>query len=496
MSTDQTSAPSGERAPGRIDAEVWTIVTVLILGSIMTVLDTTIVNIALQSLSHDFHTTLRDVQWVVSAYLLSLAAVIPLTAWAARRFGPKRVYLVSIVLFTLGSALCGLATSTGELIAFRVIQGVGGGTIVPVGQMIMVKAAGPRNLARVMSALSVPVVLAPVVGPTVGGLLLDNVGWRWIFFVNVPIGVLAVITGLRKLPSGGREDAGRLDVVGLALVATGLVGVTYGLAEVGSSAEGLTHVVLPLAAGLLLVGAFVLHALRTTRPLLNVRLYLNKAFSAASVSTFGLGAAFFGGMILLPLYFQTVRHQSPVATGLLLAPRGLGALAASWLSGRMTDRLGAGVTAAIGAFITVVFTVPFALLGADTSYLVIGATMVIQGFGIVLAFTPTMTAAFRALGRNDINDASSQLNIVMRVGGSIGTAILTIILENNLNHAGGSLSAQAAAFSIAFRWVLAISAVAVVPIVVLVLVERRHAKMASGEDGGTLAPAPHLVEVE
>jgi EmrB/QacA subfamily drug resistance transporter len=496
MSSDQISAPSGERTPGRIDAEVWAIVTVLILGSIMSVLDTTIVNIALQSLSRDLHTSLRDVQWVVSAYLLSLAAVIPLTAWAARRFGPKRLYLVSIVLFTVGSALCGLATSTGELIVFRVIQGVGGGTIVPVGQMIMVKAAGPRNLARVMSALSVPVVLAPVVGPTVGGLLLDNVGWRWIFFVNVPIGVVAVLTGLRKLPSGGREDAGPLDLVGLVLVASGLVGVTYGLAEVGSSDGGLAHVIVPLVGGLLLVAAFVVHALRIARPLLDVRLYLNKAFTAASVSTFGLGAAFFGGMILLPLYFQTVRHESAVSTGLLLAPRGLGALAASLLSGRMTDRIGAGLTAAIGALITVLFTVPFVALGPHTPYAVIGPVMVIQGFGTVLAFTPTMTAAFRALSPGHINDASSQLNVVMRVGGSIGTAILTVILQSHLTKAGASLGGQAAAFGTAFSWVLAISAVAVLPISVLVVLERRHARRPSRPDEATPGSSPQLVEVE
>jgi EmrB/QacA subfamily drug resistance transporter len=472
---------------------VWAIVTVLILGSIMSVLDTTIVNIALQSLSRDLHTKLGNVQWVISAYLLSLAAVIPLTAWSARRFGAKRLYLVSIVLFTLGSALCGVAHSIGQLILFRVLQGAGGGTIVPVGQMILVKASGPRNLARVMSALSVPVVLAPVVGPTVGGLILDNVGWRWIFYVNVPIGVVAVLTGLRKLPSDPSENAGPLDLAGFALVATGLVGVTYGLAEVGSSSNALTHIAIPLVGGILLVAAFVVRALRIRHPLLNVRLYLSKGFTAASLTTFGLGAAFFGGMILLPLYFQTVRLESALTTGLLLAPRGLGAMGGSWLSGRMTDRLGAGTTAAIGVSVTILFTVPFVMLGAHTPYVILGPVMVVQGFGTVLAFTPTTTAAFRALRPAQINDASSQLNIVMRVGGSIGTAILTVILQSHLTEAGHSLTAQAHAFGIAFWWVLAISAVAVIPTCALVVIQRRQERAPAPTEDANVEARPHLI---
>ncbi len=475
---------------------MWRILVVVILGMVMSVLDTTIVNIALESLSRDLHTALGEVQWVVSAYLLSLAAVIPITAWAARRFGSKRVYLVSIVMFTLGSALCGLASSTGELIVFRIIQGAGGGMLVPVGQMILVKASGPRNLARVMSAFSVPVVLAPVLGPTIGGLLLDNVGWRWIFYVNVPIGVLAFIAGLRRLRSDPPEDPGRFDLTGLVLVATGLVGLTYGLAEVGSSSDGMTHVAIPLAGGVVLVAGYVVRALRMRQPLLDMRLYANKAFSAASVVTLGLGSALFGGMILLPLYFQTVRHQDAVYTGLLLAPRGIGAAVSSWVSGRMTDGVGAGITAAVGGVITVVCSVPFVMLGAHTPYTVTTFAMLFQGFGIGMTFTPATTAAFRALRPEQVNDASPQLNIIMRVGGSIGTAILTVILQHQLLRAGQSVAAQASAFASTFWWVLAITAVAVIPAFSLIVIERRQMRNPFGADGPTTEPAPRLVEAE
>src|SRR3954453_11095894 len=234
----------------RMTPQVWRIAIVVILGAIMSVLDTTIVNVALDTLSRDLHTSLDGIQWVVTGYMLALAAVIPVTGWAATRFGSRRLYLISLVLFTAGSALCGLAWSPESLIAARVLQGLGGGMLMPIGQMILVKAAGPRNLPRVMSAIGVPIILAPVFGPTLGGLLLEHAGWQWIFLVNVPIGAVALVTALRLLPHDAPEEAGSLDAIGLVLVAAGLVGVTYGLAESGS-AGSLTdaHVLVPALTG-------------------------------------------------------------------------------------------------------------------------------------------------------------------------------------------------------------------------------------------------------
>src|ERR671938_1963947 len=184
----------------RISPHIWRVAVVVILGAIMSVLDTTIVNVALDSLAKDLHSSLDDIQWVVTGYMLALAAVIPITGWAASRFGARRLYLISLVLFTAGSALCGLSWSTGTLIGARVLQGLGGGMLMPIGQMILVKAAGPRNMAKVMSAIGVPIILAPVLEPTLGGLLVEHAGWQWIFFVNLPVGIAAVIAALRLLP--------------------------------------------------------------------------------------------------------------------------------------------------------------------------------------------------------------------------------------------------------------------------------------------------------
>src|ERR1700756_3870801 len=185
----------------RIDAFVWRVSAVVVIGSIMSILDTTIVNVALDTLSRELHSTIDKIQWVANGYLLALAAVIPVTGWAARRFGAKRVYLVSLVLFTAGSALCGLASSSEELIIFRVLQGIGGGMLLPIGQLMLAEAAGPKRMGRVMSIVAVPMMLAPILGPALGGVIVDNLPWQWIFYVNVPIGAIAVVTALRVLPS-------------------------------------------------------------------------------------------------------------------------------------------------------------------------------------------------------------------------------------------------------------------------------------------------------
>jgi EmrB/QacA subfamily drug resistance transporter len=219
----------------RIERHVWRISFVVILGSVMSILDTTIVNVALRTLGRDLHATIADIQWVITGYMLSLAAVIPATGWAARRYGAKRIYLLSLVLFTVGSALCGAATSVNELIVFRVVQGVGGGMLLPVGQLMMAQAAGPKRMGRVMSVVAVPAMLAPILGPTLGGLIVDSISWRWIFFVNLPVGIAAFVAGLRLLPHGERLPTDPLDVRGLVLMATGIQLVTYGLAEIGAN---------------------------------------------------------------------------------------------------------------------------------------------------------------------------------------------------------------------------------------------------------------------
>jgi EmrB/QacA subfamily drug resistance transporter len=462
-----------KQSTDKIEPYVWKIAGVVILGMMMSILDTTIVNVALDTLGRDLHSTIAQIQWVATGYLLALAAVIPLTGWAARRFGAKRVYLSSIVLFTIGSALCGLAESSTSLILFRVLQGIGGGMIMPVAQMIMAEVAGPKRMGKVMGVVVMPAMLAPILGPVVGGLILENLHWSWIFFVNVPIGIIAAILGMRMLPDSKLGEAGKLDVVGLILLVTGMPLIVYGLSEIGTQGSFTAPaVVWPIVAGIAMLLAFGRHALRTERPLLDVRLYANRIFAAASLTTFGLGAALFGAMILVPLYYQQVRGESVIVTGLLVGPQGLGMLFVAPFTARLTQRFGGGRVAIVGVSILCLTSLPFAFIGADTSILGISLLLLLRGVGIGLSFIPTTTVAFASLRTDQLSDATPQMNVLQRVGGAIGTAVLAVVLQRA--SAGASTPAElAGAFGTAYWWAFGIAMLAFIPCVVLLRAERQ-----------------------
>jgi EmrB/QacA subfamily drug resistance transporter len=458
----------------------------VVFGVLMSMLDTTIVNIAIRTLAVRLHGSLPSVQWVVTGYLLALAAVLPLAGWLCDRFGARRVYVWSIAVFTLASAACALSGSLGELIAFRVVQGASGAVTMPAGQMILVRVAGRERLARVMGTLTIPVVMAPIFGPVIGGLLLEHAGWQWIFLVNLPFGMAAVPLALWLLP----RDAGtavpakaraaakaapaspvrRLpDLPGLLLASGGTAAVTYGLASAGGQTS---RVLIPIAVGLVLLAVFTMRSLRIARPLLDVRLYRSPAYAASSVMYFALGATVFGAMILLPLYFQSVRHQDPVVTGLLVAPTGIGVALATRLASHLTDRIGSGRTAFIGGLIAAAGTVPFLFLGPATSYVWLAAAGMVRGCGISLCLIPATAAVYRAIPPAKISDGTTQVNVLNRLGGSTGTALFTVVVQHAL--AGAATPAGAAsAYGLAFRWALGTAILIVLPAALLARVESR-----------------------
>jgi EmrB/QacA subfamily drug resistance transporter len=443
----------------------------VVFGGLMSMLDTTIVNVALRTLSVRLHADLSSVQWVVTGYLLALAAVLPLAGWAADRFGARRMYVVSIAVFTATSVACGFSSSIGALIGFRVLQGAAGALTMPIGQIIMVRAAGKERIARVMGITSIPIVMAPIFGPVIGGLLVEHLGWQWIFFVNLPVGLAAIPLSLWLLPRDEVSNAPLPDFTGLFLISAGSAAATYGLASAGSSD---LRVWLPLGIGVVLLGGFVVRSARLSRPLLDVRLYRNRAYSASSLTNFALGAAVFGAMILMPLYYQSVRHQDPVMTGLLVAPTGVGVAIAMRLAAKLTDSIGSGRTVLIGGSLGALGTIPFLFLGASTPYLWITAAMVVRGAGIGLCMIPTMTAIYRAVPPASVGDATTQLSVLNRLGGSTGTAVFTIVLSHALASVAG-----AASYADAFRWVLAAAVLMAAPAVFLIRAESRPRSLAA-----------------
>jgi EmrB/QacA subfamily drug resistance transporter len=447
----------------------------VVFGVLMSMLDTTIVNVAIRSLSVRLHASLPSVQWVVTGYLLALAAVLPLAGWLCDRFGARRVYVWSIGVFTLASAACGLSGSLGELIFFRVLQGAAGAVTMPAGQMILVRVAGQDRLARVMGTLTIPVVMAPVFGPVIGGLLLEHAGWQWIFLVNLPFGVAAVPLALWLLPrdqsgAGQPSVTRRLpDLLSLLLASGGFVAVMYGLASAGGQAS---RVVIPVAGGLVLLAAFAVRSLRSPRPLLDLRLYRSPAYAASSVMYFALGATVFGAMILLPLYYQGVRAQDPVITGLLVAPTGVGVMLATRLASRLTDRIGSGRTALIGGLIAAAATVPFLFLGAQTPYWWLCVVAAVRGAGISLCMISSMAAVYRAIPPAKVGDGTTQVNVLNRLGGSAGTALFTVVVQHSM--AGAATPAGAAgAYGDAFRWALGTVVLIIGPAVLLAAIESR-----------------------
>lgn len=295
---------------------------VVVLGAIMTILDATIVNVAIPTLGQDLHTSILTIQWVSTIYLLAFASVIPLSGWAAGRFGAKSVWLASLGLFMLGSLLSGLSPSIGALLAFRLLQGLGAGMIMPLGQSILAQVAGPKRMGRVMSIIGVPMLLVPIFGPLIGGSLISAASWRWIFFVNLPVGVVAIVLAIRLLPAAPPRSGPRLDAAGAVLLSGGLALFLYGLAQTSQHAQLATPSTLgPMGAGAVLVSLFVRHALRVPHPLLDVRLFRQRGFASGAAVNLVVGVALFGVALLLPLYFEIVRGRSPLDTGLLSPPR-------------------------------------------------------------------------------------------------------------------------------------------------------------------------------
>jgi len=400
-------------------------------GSILTHLSTTTVNIALDRLIVDLDSTLAQIQWVSTGYLLTLSLALPLTRWATARMGMKRLYIWCLAGFGFTSLLCGLAWSAESLIGFRMLQGVAGGLLAPMLQGMIAQLAGPRRMGRLMAMVGVPVLLSPLLGPVLGGVLVQYLSWRWLFAFATPVALLGIWFAWRYLPESESRTPLRLDFTGLLLISPGMALATFAVAEFGHAGTVLAPMVIgPLLVGIALSLLFGVHAFRKGESaLLDLRLFFNPMFTAASMVAFLVAIGSFGGQLLLPLYYLQVGGHSPAHVGLLLIPQGVGMIAALPFTGRYSDRGNPALVCTIGILFYLAGTAPFLWLGQDPAYWMLGTGQFLRGVGIAAMTTPAMAVAYRHLTRDAMPNASTVQNMVQRFGAPLGTALLAVMLQ-------------------------------------------------------------------
>lgn len=428
----------------RLDPAVWKIAAVALFGGLLAQLDATIVNVSLSNLAGDLHASLATIQWVTSGYLLALTLVIPLNGWLVDRIGAKTLYLGCFAGFTLSSALCAVAWSASSLITFRVLQGIGGGLLAPMAQMMIAKTAG-RHMARVVGYMALPILLAPVFGPVIAGAILQYASWRWLFLVNLPVGALAFLLATLLLPGDrGITTRRKLDWLGLALLSPGLVLFLYGSDKIGqTTGRGI------LAVGVVMLAAFLWTARRKgDSSLIDLRLFKGKVFSTAAVTQFLSNGVQFAGQMLIPAFLIQACGRTPGEMGWMLAPLGFGMMVTYPLMGMLTDRFGIRCVSASGALLALVGTVPFLYLASHrlTLFVLIPA-LFFRGMGMSGVGLPSMTAAYVSVSREKLPMATTSLNIVQRLGGPTMTTICASFLTWKL---GLHLTDQAV--SSAFFW--------------------------------------------
>ncbi|TQL66869.1 EmrB/QacA subfamily drug resistance transporter [Nocardioides albertanoniae] len=410
-----------------------TIVLTVITGTVMIPIDITIVAVAIARLSQETGASLPVIQWVATGYTLALATVIPAAAWAISRFGARQVFLTAIGVFTIGSGLVAASWNVESLIAFRVLQGLGGGFVMPAAMTLTLRSAPPEQRGRLMALMGLPVLIGPVFGPMLGGWLLDTMSWRWMFLINLPLGIGGLLLGLRNLPRLTDGASTRLDRRGLLLLPPAMALLVLGTSFAEDTLLA-PDVLIPIVAGVVLVALFVRHALRAPAPLLDIRLLRRRLTGGSAALLVCFAGGYFGSMILVPLYWQVVRGESATTAGLLMAPAGIAAGIMIQISGRLIDRfpplpvVGSGIVVSTLAFGALALQ-----LSADASMLALATTHAIATAGAGFVMLPTMTIATRYLEDSAIPAGSTMINVLNQLATALCTAGVSVLLAAALS---------------------------------------------------------------
>jgi len=420
---------------GRLEYK-WIVGIVFVFGLFMDLLDMTITNVALPEIARDLKLNPDEgastIQWVVTGYLLSLAVFIPVSGWAGDRFGTKRIFMLALLIFTSASLLCGLAWNIESLIAFRVLQGAGGGILTPVGTAMLFRAFPPEERAKGAAVLMIPMVVAPASGPVLGGYLVEYHDWTWIFFINIPVGALGLLFAGAFLREEKQPSPGRLDIPGFVLAAVGLGAVMYALAEAGINGFDDRQVIGFGLPGLALLAAFVIVELRAREPMIDMRLFRNRLFTAMNaVQIVGYGGMM-GGLFLLPLLLQAEMGLSPFQSGLTTFPQAFGIIAMVQVAARMYNNFGPRRMLITGMGGVALTTLCFVLVDLETSQWWIRLMMFARGCAFALILIPMQTATYTTMKAPEMGRASAIFNANRQVAAGFGVALLATVLSSRL----------------------------------------------------------------
>ena len=411
--------------------KLWAALAVVMVGTVMVVLDTTIVNVALPQIA-DALGAGEGIEWVVSAYLLAVAVSLPATGWIANRFGPKRVYLWSLGIFTLASVLCALSPTLPLLVGARVLQGLGGGAMMPVAMTIVLRIFPKEQHGRALGAWGIAAMAAPAIGPTLGGWLVTSVDWHWLFLINLPIGVVAIAGAVRLLPDIPSSPVGRFDVVGFLTGSIGLAALVFGLSEANKWGWTSPATVLCISGGALLLTLMVAHELRTPAPMLDVRMFRNRTFSLTFAISGLVVAAQYARLVFLPIYLEGERGFSALDIGLMLFPAGIVSAVAMHLGGALSDRIGPRGPIVAGTAIGASAVLCVASFGLAQPLWVLALLLSIQGFGMGLHTAPATVMAMNTLTDDLVSQGSAMRALSAQVSGALAIAGLGAVLGATL----------------------------------------------------------------
>ena len=474
----------------------WLVGIVYIMALFMDLLDMTVVNVAVPTLAREFAATTTTIEWVVTGYLLSLALFIPISGWLGDRFGTKRVFLAALITFLSGSLLCGLSWNVESLIAFRVFQGVGGGMLTPVGMTMLFRAFPPSERAAASAVLTIPITVAPALGPILGGYLVDYQNWRWIFFLNIPFGLIALTASALVLREEVQEAVGRLDIRGFVLSGVGLVSFIYALSEAGQHGFDSPRVLAFAIGGLAVLAAFTLTELRTAHPMIDVRLLGDKLFGASNFVMIVGNASIMGIFFVLPIFLQTQKGLDAFHVGLITFPMAAGVALMAPFASKLYPKIGPRRMMILGFGGNVIMTGSLALVGYGTSDWLIAGNMLLRGMSFGFLVIPLQAATFATISPEATGRASSIFSVSRQVAASLGIAILATILTARLGVHDAALADAATrdAALAAFQDTFLIGAVLTLPgMLAALLIDDRKALAVMGQSIPVASEEPDVI---